>query len=135
MDIEKNIFGYTSVWATILFEQFQISFGFKIEHGKTCPFPSKTGSSIPTFRDMWLQFLVWKNFYLQLLVLFLPDDLRYINSKTRWKHFGRKKNLQFFPSWKFFLINNFEFSLITQYVVQHVCPYRLLILSTWEWDR
>ena len=52
MDIEKNIFGYTSVWATILFEQFQISFGFKIEHGKTCPFPSKTGSSIPTFRDM-----------------------------------------------------------------------------------
>ena len=54
MDIEKECFvsgaGGASIWAPILLGQFQNKPEFEIEHGKTCPFPSKVESSIPTLR-------------------------------------------------------------------------------------
>ena len=46
----------------MLLEQFQNSTGFNIKHKHECPFPSHIGSSIPTFRDMYLQLLVRTNF-------------------------------------------------------------------------
>ena len=67
MNIEKNNFGRTTVWAPILLEQFQSSLGNKIEDGKTFPFSSQIESSIPTFRDIPLHSLVGENFSLQLL--------------------------------------------------------------------
>ena len=39
MDVGKKYFGGTTVWATILLEQFQNRSWFAIEQGETCPFP------------------------------------------------------------------------------------------------
>ena len=66
MEIEKNLSFFffcgrdTSVWATNLPEQFQRGSGFNSEHENTCLFASHIGSSIPTFRDMYTQLIVWK---------------------------------------------------------------------------
>ena len=39
MDVGKKYFGGTTVWATILLEQFQNRSGFEIEQGETFLFP------------------------------------------------------------------------------------------------
>ena len=65
------------------FEEFQNRSGFEKDHRKIFPYTSKTGSPIPTFRNMQLYLLVWNNFSLQFLPLFLPDDVPYIKSKTQ----------------------------------------------------
>ena len=49
---EKNIFRSTSVWASILLEQFQTRSDFEIRHRKIYLIPSKIRGSIPTFKDM-----------------------------------------------------------------------------------
>ena len=59
----KIIFGGTSVWAPILFEQFQNSTGFNTQHENTCPFSSHIGSYIPTFRGMYFNLTAWKKNY------------------------------------------------------------------------
>ena len=41
---EKIILWDTSVWASMLFQQFQKSTGFKTEHEITCPFPFQISS-------------------------------------------------------------------------------------------
>ena len=97
------------------FEEFQNRSGFEIEHRKIFPSPSKTGSSIPTFRNMQLYLLVWNNFSLQFLPLFLPDDVPYINCKTQWKHFSPKKKLPIFSKLQSFLDK--QFSIPTYYSI------------------
>ena len=52
------LFWGTSVWAPILLEEFQSRSEFDIEQRKTFLFPSKTGSSIPTFGEMHLNSLM-----------------------------------------------------------------------------
>ena len=57
--------------------------------------------------------------------------LPYINRETRWKRFDQKKSCQIFSNQKVLLISNFQFSLITQYVIEEVCP--LNIYTPWFW--
>ena len=53
-----------------------------------------------------------------------PDDLTYINSETRSKHFDQEKNFHFFSSCKVLLIIlKRSIFTITHYVVQYVWPY------------
>ena len=49
----------TGVWASMLRKQFQNRSEFETEHGKSCTFFSKIGSSIPTFRDMRLNLFTY----------------------------------------------------------------------------
>ena len=46
----------------MLLELSQHRCGFEIDHGKTCTFPSQTGSPVSTFRDMHLHLLIQKRF-------------------------------------------------------------------------
>ena len=52
MDIEKKYFSEHKRLGTHTTQGVQNNSGFETEHRKTCLFPSKLGSSIPTFRDM-----------------------------------------------------------------------------------
>lgn len=58
-EIDKNYFWGPSVWTPLLLEQFQNSTGSNTEHEITYSFPSH-GSSISTFKDMYLYLIVWK---------------------------------------------------------------------------
>ena len=65
MEIEKSHFWGTSGWAPISLEQFQKITEFNIN---TSPFPCHTGSTFPTFRDMYLKLAVRKKIYLYVFV-------------------------------------------------------------------
>ena len=60
-----------------------------------------------------------------LTLLHLP----YINSETRLKNFGKRKELPIFSEWNFLLIKKFQFSLITQYIIQYIFPYYFIPLD------
>ena len=58
----ETIFRGTSAWTPILLEQFQTNTGFNTEHESTSTFTSRIGSSISTFKDMYLLNCVKKTF-------------------------------------------------------------------------
>ena len=57
MELEKSHFGSTSGHPYCLGIN---STQFNVEHENTCSFPCYIGSSIPTFRDMYLHVMVRK---------------------------------------------------------------------------
>ena len=59
---------------------------FNAEHERTYPFPCHIGSTILTFRDIYLHIIVQKK-------KFYFSPLQYLNSEARRKRFSQKKQL------------------------------------------
>ena len=100
MEIEKIILGGTSVWASILLEQFQNSTRFKVEPEK-CLSPFHIGSSIPTFRDMYYYLIMQRKtafiiFCIKFTVYIYMYIYIYIYIYIKHKTTGIKISLSFF---------------------------------------
>ena len=76
----------------MLLKQFQNKSGFEIDQRKTCPFSLQIGSSVPTFMDMYLHLLLWKNFFLQLLKFHQQGQPLRINDES-FKFRNKLRNL------------------------------------------
>ena len=81
MEIRKNDFGGTSLWAPILLEQFENRTGWNTEQEST--YYIQIHISLPTFRDMYLRFIVQKKLslisYLKFTIIKHVENNSYKN--------------------------------------------------------